>query len=611
MQKNAENQEKKIDWTKLYGASLAQKDRDALGMNVEMKIYVQDPFIADKYEESRKLGIQKIVVNREPGLSDGPTSSRIVVVDYNHDTNTVAKPVEWDVQAKKFVGTDDLHSVFFHQANVWAIIQNIMSLFEDPTVMGRPIPWAFDGNRLIVLPHAGMRINTSYNRMGKCLVLGYIIRNGVPVYDCLSHDVIAHEIGHAILDGIRPYYYNSISLQTKAFHEFIADFTSILSVLIVRLVRRAVAETSHGNLKNAKVISQLAEEKGAEENAIKQYVRNASNETRMEHVENSPNHYYWSEVLTGAMFEILAKISNLRMEKQKDTPEQALHATQNLNRIAFRALDYCPPVDIQFADYVDALIRANEIAYPADTLGYREIIQTTFSERGIKQIDRPELPNPADLIWKFGLNSIATSRTAAYHFLNDNRDCLDIPTNQDFKIADLYYTNKKSGPNRKLPREIILEYVWEEAIALEGSDFGKLKDKVVSLLCGGTLIFDEVGNFLYRSRKAGTQLTTIEEEGKERVKKMLDYIKMLVEYLGEYSAEKVLNGVSPSKLAFTESQKVSPYSECTLDSGSAIAGQQVFYDLVPQTQRIVTPRNISSLEFEQLLEHLKSVSRNP
>jgi hypothetical protein len=451
------------------------------------------------------------------------------------DANIAAKPAKWDVETKTFVGADDSNSVFFHQVNVWAIIQNIIAFFEDPFVMGRPIPWAFNGNRIIVLPHAGVLENAFYSRMGKCIVFGYFVCNDTPVYTCLSHDIVAHETGHAILDGIRPYYLNFSSLQTTAFHEFIADLTAILSALRTNSVRRAIADISQGNLLNAEVISNLAEEFAIKESenrygaANRQYLRNAENQITMKQVEKCWNPYDYSEVLTGAMFHILADITTLRMEKEKETSKEALwKATQHVNRLAFRALDYCPPVDIQFTDYVQALICADKIAYPVDTHGYMKIIQRNFKNRGIKQIDPLKPPEAVELIWKYGLNSIATSRTAAYHFLNDNREPLDIPINQDFEIADIYYTDKVGGANKKLPREIILEYVWTEAVTLKGSDFGELQNKKVPLLCGGTLVFEERGNILYWSRKVGTQPDGVEKEGKQRVKKLLDYIKMLV-----------------------------------------------------------------------------------
>lgn len=602
--------EKRIDWTKFYGVPLVKKDREVLGMRMDVNIYVQDPFIANEKKESQKLGIEKIGLDLEPGLFDGPTSSRIAVVDYNVDTNIIARPVEWDVEKKEFVEVnnsncedDNSNNVFFHQVNIWSIIQNIIAFFEDPHVMGRPIPWAFNGNRLIVVPHAGKVENSSYDRKGKCLLFGYFKYHGDPVYTCLSHDIVAHETGHAILDGIRPYYLNFSSLQTAAFHEFIADFTSILSVLKTNKVRHVIADISEGNLLNAEVIANLAEEFAIKKtqsryrSSNKQYLRRATNQIKMKQVENELDHYNCSEVLTGAMYNILANIYSLRIKKKKDSNRQALkNATQSVNRLAFRALDYCPPVDIQFADYVQALISANEIAYPVDTLGYKKIIKKTFKDRGIKQINLPQSPQAADLIWKYGLNSIATSRTAAYHFLNDNRDSFDIPENQDFEIADLYYTNKIGGENRKLPKEIILEYVWKESVNLKDSDFLELQNKRVPLLCGGTVVFEEQGNIIYRSRKVGTQLPTVEKEGKQRVKKLLGYIKKLIG-LG------MINYVTDGILEYVNLEQ-----SAIPDSRSKGVGQNCFFELVPKDQRIKSPTNISPLEFNQLKHYLKSSS---
>lgn len=582
-----------------------QGDRVTLGMSVEANIYVQDPLIA----KSGRFGIHKIRLDRDPYFSDGPTSSRIAVVDYNFDTKTLAKPAECDDKKEKFVGADNPASVFFHQVNVWAITQNILSFFEDPTLMGRPLPWAFSGNRLIILPHAGKSttIDTCYNRKGKCLTLSYSDSHGATVYDGLSHDVVAHEIGHAILDGIRPHYYNSISLDTLAFHEFIADFTAVLSPLIIRLVRHQVADTYDGNLKQAKVLCELGEQKASEN--FKQYIRNALNKTTMEEVKNNSFPHDRSQPLTGAMFEILDNISSLRMKKEKDTPKQALKkVTQDISRIAFRALDYCPPVDIQFTDYLDALVRADEIEYPADEFGYRKVIRTAFNYRGIRELDQLlPLLDPAELNWKYELHSIATSRAAAYHFLHDNRCCLDIPENQDFEIADLYYTTKTAGLNRKLPREIVVEYVWRESFTLEGTDFGKLKNRRIPLLCGGTLVFDELGNILYRCRKAGTSTyctPDVKQKGEERVKELVGYIKMIFDKWGENCAERLLDGANKGSLGFVPPRKIS----ATGITGSEQINQKSISALFCQNQLINTPKNISPLEFDQLLHHLKSVS---
>ena len=200
-------------------------------MRIPVKIFVQDPYIAEKYKKTEKFGIEPIKLDWEPSWGDGPTSSRVALVDYNMDTGILASPVKWDRERKEFVGTSDPSGFYFHNVNVWAIIQNIISFFEDPFVMGRPIPWGFNGNKLVVVPHAGEMKNAFYNRRGKCLLFYYFFSGDVPVYTCLSHDIVAHETGHAILDGIRPHYFHFSSIQTSGFHEFIADLTAILSAL--------------------------------------------------------------------------------------------------------------------------------------------------------------------------------------------------------------------------------------------------------------------------------------------------------------------------------------------------------------------------------------------
>ena len=104
-------------------------------------------------------------------------------------------------------------------------MQRVLEFYEDEFALGRPVPWGFDGNRLILVPHAGYGENAFYDRATKSLQFYYFGDPQNPGYTCLSHDIITHETGHAILDGIRPLYSENPSLQTAAFHEFVGDLT--------------------------------------------------------------------------------------------------------------------------------------------------------------------------------------------------------------------------------------------------------------------------------------------------------------------------------------------------------------------------------------------------
>jgi hypothetical protein len=533
--------------TELASLPLSEATRKALDLTIPVKIYVQDPLVAKR---NKALGRKTIEVAWEPDLADGPTSARIAIVDYDADTDTLTPPARWSQARWAFLSADgkpvsgkrdsDPH---FRQVNVWAIVHSILGMYESPSVMGRPIPWAFEGNRLIVVPGAGCRQNAFYDRHSKSLLFFYCGQERKPVYTCLSHDIVAHETGHAILDGIRPHYYELSSTETAAFHEFVADLTAILSALHRKEVRKVVATRSGGDLSSegAWDISDLAEEFGQEVTmeahgaASRCYLRTAANKCRMSDIKASWSPHDCSQVMTGAVFDILTEMVRSRSSRtgkggRKMTPTRALWpATDHLTRMALRALDYCPPVDVQFNDYARAMLRADEIIYPNDTNGYRAIIRRVFKKRGLNNYV-PSRPPYAFRFRRYDISRLAGSHTAAYHFLHENREFLGIPREQDIVVSDLYDTDKRGALGTKPPREIILEYTWREEVKLKGAGFGPLNGQVAPLLCGGTLVFDGRGNVLSLERKPGLKAgdQDLRSEGERRQARLLKYIAHLV-----------------------------------------------------------------------------------
>ena len=80
------------------------------------------------------------LVNWEPNLTDGPTSARFAVVDFNADSRRWP-PAEWDEKAAEIRPRTTSRRkspsiVQFHQASVWALLQRTLALFE-----GRRRPW--------------------------------------------------------------------------------------------------------------------------------------------------------------------------------------------------------------------------------------------------------------------------------------------------------------------------------------------------------------------------------------------------------------------------------------------------------------------------------------
>jgi hypothetical protein len=491
------------------------------GLLLPFTTYFQDPFVAKT--DPTKAFDEEVFVAWEPGLNDGPTSSRFAIVDYNADTGVLEPPAVWSEEAQAFVGVNGMvldskagATRQFHQVSVWALVQCALSFFEDGSALGRSIPWAFEGNRLIVVPHAGFGENAFYDRSSKSLQFYYFGDADATVYTCLSVDIVNHEFAHAVLDGIRPLYNESSTPQTGGFHEFVGDLAAILLTLKNGTLRRQLAESSGGKFENATTLSSLAEEFGQAVNG-RPYLRSAVNQSTMADMVDETEPHRLSEVLTGAMFDVLIEIGKSYQKQEEDrdtkTPVQAFwFAADRMQRMAVQPLDLLPPVEVTFRDYAMAVCRSQRLADPIDPEDYYGMLIAAFRKRGIlSDDDERELREPRyiterfDLSVRHNIDNISRSRAAAYRFLDDNREALLIPAGRDVFVADLYDARKRGRQNLPQPRQIILEYAWREEVMLTGARFGAYAGRQTTMLCGGTLVFNEDGNVLSWMMKPGSQ----------------------------------------------------------------------------------------------------------
>jgi hypothetical protein len=538
----------------LYSLSraLPREFKEKSGLLLPFLTWVQDPTAGDG--TGNPLA-ERVFVAWEPGIADGPTSSRFAVVDYDGDTDTLRPPARWDEDTQAFVGTGGktldakaTGEFQFHQVSVWALLQRALASFEDASALGRRVPWAFEGNRLIVVPHAGYAENAYYDRSSKSLQFYYLGDPKAPFYTCLSADIVHHEFGHAVLDGIRPLLHESITPQAGAFHEFFGDFTAILMALQNRALRQRLATKSKGEFADATTLSSLAEEFGRAVSG-RPYLRSAVNRRKLGALTGEVSVHTLSEVLTGTMFDVLKRIGRryLRDAEDEVTPIGAFwFAADRMLRMAIQPLDLLPPAEVSFRDYALAVCRSQQLLEPLDPNGYYEILIDAFVRREILSAqDAVALRAPRYLHDRLRLavspdiGDIARSRASAYRFLDDNREDLLIPAGRDLFVADLYDARKRSRQNLPLPRQIVLQYVWREEVVLDGERFGEFAGRVTTMLCGGTLVFDETGNVLSWMRKPGSQpyggrrsrtgqvaddWAAAAAEGEARTRELLDYL---------------------------------------------------------------------------------------
>lgn len=132
----------------------------------------------------------------------------------------------------------------------------VMNLTDD---ISSRIKWVAK-KPLVIAPRAGRDLNAFYDRESLQFLFAKI--KGREVFTCESTDVVAHEMGHALLDCIRSDIFSVQSLEMWAYHEAFADLTSIaLHWSNFQMLQHAFQETK-GNFLKSNVISRLAESIG-------------------------------------------------------------------------------------------------------------------------------------------------------------------------------------------------------------------------------------------------------------------------------------------------------------------------------------------------------------
>ena len=136
---------------------------------------------------------------------------------------------------------------------------------------GHPRPAAGLGLRRATTAHrarAGEQANAFYGRDTHSLKFCYFANPhdpAHPVYTALSRDIVCHETGHAILDGIAPHLlYAKLDLapQAYALHESIADLVAVVMSFRSGNLREAILKETRGSIDDVSAFSSIGEEFG-------------------------------------------------------------------------------------------------------------------------------------------------------------------------------------------------------------------------------------------------------------------------------------------------------------------------------------------------------------
>jgi hypothetical protein len=531
--------------------------RHSLPNTRTLTVIAQDPSIKFR----GKILTTELTIPAED-LLPGPCGYRVNVIDYDSTTNTLYEPMAYGEQDSRGKYLDPFASnpngrasarrkfrrdqklidnPRFHAQNVYAIAMRTLAQFE--FALGRRCAWGSDGHQIHIAPHAFADANAFYSRSDRGIFFGYFAgASGKVVYTCLAHDVVAHETTHALLDGLRWRYMEPSMPEQAGFHEGFADVVALLSVFSLPDVVDAcldLASGGRGHLISSSLLTEkalkesalfgLAEQMGSELSAVR-------GEALRRSVELPPGKPYMSaerypqfaeahnrgELLVAAFMNSFLAIWLARLDKigsitngKKDRSivrDEGAQAAGHLLTMAIRAIDYCPPTDITFSDYLSALLTIDREVVPDDgEYHYREALLKNFKAYDIQPADNADVDGTwkrcnEDLIYsRSHFDSMLRDKEEVFRFIWENRKPLGINKDSYIEVQSVR-PSVRVGPDGFLLHETVAEYI--QILTLQANELnsalgitappGVAPLKRLRIFGGGALIFNEYGQLKYQ-----------------------------------------------------------------------------------------------------------------
>ncbi len=254
------------------------------------------------------------------------------------------------------------------------------------------VTWYPSNGRLLPIGlDEGEDLNAYYDRNG--LHFFHARAGDRLVHSGESPDVCAHELGHAVLDALRPQLWDASFLEGGAFHESFGDMSALLAGLQLPAFREGVLAETSGRLYRTSRLSRMAEQLGW---AIRQLrpevvepdcLRNAVNAFFYQDPVTLPpsgpastltsEPHSFSRVFTAAFLEALARIHSL----QGDQDETGLHqASLDAGLLLVDAVVSSPLVPSYFSQIAAHMLEADSRRFGSR---YSQALKGAFVKHGI------------------------------------------------------------------------------------------------------------------------------------------------------------------------------------------------------------------------------------
>jgi len=192
--------------------------------------------------------------------------------------------------------------------------------------------------------------------------------------------------------------------------------------------------------------------------------------------------------------------------------DEGARVSGHLLTMAIRALDYCPPTDLTFSDYLSALLTIDrEVVPDDDKYGYRKSLLKNFNDYGIQQAGETDVDGTwkrcnEELIYsRSHYNSMLHEPQEVFRFIWENRHSLKIDPDSYVEVQSVRPA-VRVGPDGFVLHETVAEYI--QILTLQANELKKRLGIIppkgidpgrrIRIFGGGALIFDEYGQLKYQ-----------------------------------------------------------------------------------------------------------------
>ncbi|UAK26325.1 gluzincin family metallopeptidase [Sphingomonas nostoxanthinifaciens] len=386
----------------------------------------------------------------EDPITLGPTNEYIEVVDFDPASGCFYPPL--DLNDARMLASEGLApsdgNPQFHQQMAFAVAMKAIRIFEralgrpvlfmreKPGSPDHPIPFRRPVRRLRIYPHAMRERNAYYSPQKASLLFGYF--RGDPasdgtgggwVFTALSQDIVAHETTHAILHGMWPRSIESSNADSLAFHEAFADIVALLQHFTVGGVVRHEMVRYGGSLRAEGLLTGLAQQFGrgtGREGPLRFALGMVRDEeaalaagTPLDPDRNAAvtEPHMRGQILVAAVFDTFVTMFERKTADlfrlsgwTRGTPDLPAELAQRLTieacmvgshvlDLCIRGLDYLPPIDVTFGEFLRAIITADVDLDPRDPDNYRVAFAEAFRKRGIR-VRGASFSSTDSLLWE-------------------------------------------------------------------------------------------------------------------------------------------------------------------------------------------------------------------